>query len=234
MEKLKPVTFPSAGSHPVQLEGMFHLLEGEGPWPAAVVCHPHPLGGGTMHNSVVTVIARALAAGGIMALRFNFRGVERSGGEHDNGRDEQADVAGALDWLLAQPGVDPRRVSMVGYSFGAWVGLSHAQADPRVAAVAAVGLVAWRFDADFYRLRAGRDSGVQTWQFDPDFLRSFTRPKLFVTGERDAFAPPEALRGLVGRLPPPKSLHVVPGTDHFFWGREQEAGRLVAEFIAGL
>ena len=234
MEKLKPVLFPSAGSHPVQLEGLFHFLEGEGPWPAAIVCHPHPLGGGTMHNSVVTAIARALAASGIMALRFNFRGVERSGGEHDNGRGEQADVAGALDWLLTQPGINRQRVSVAGYSFGAWVALSHAQADPRVAAAAAVGLVAWRFDADFYQLSAGRDSGVQTRQFDPDFLRSFTRPKLFVTGEWDAFAPPEAVRGLVDRLPPPKSLCIVPGTDHFFGGREREAGRLVAEFISGL
>jgi alpha/beta superfamily hydrolase len=233
MQKLVPVTFASAGSHPVQLEGVYQLPEGEGPWPAAVVCHPHPLGGGTMHNSVVTAIARALAAQGVLALRFNFRGVERSGGRHDNGRGEQADVAGALDWLLAQPGVDPRRVSVAGYSFGAWVGLSHAQADPRVMVVAAVGLVAWRFDADFYQLRASRDSGVQTWQFDPDFLRSFTRPKLFVTGERDSFAPPEAMRGLLDRLPLPKSLHIVPGTDHFFGGCEQIVGRLVAAFIAG-
>jgi pimeloyl-ACP methyl ester carboxylesterase len=67
-----------------------------------------------------------------------------------------------------------------------------------------------------------------------DFLGSFTLPKLFVTGERDAFAPPEAMRGLVDRLPPPKRLCIVPGTDHFFSGREQEVGRLVAEFIAVL
>jgi alpha/beta superfamily hydrolase len=234
MRRLKPLTFPSSGSHPVQLEGRLHLLEGEGQWPAAVVCHPHPLGGGSMHNNVVVAIARALISRGVMALTFNFRGVGRSGGQHDDGRGEQADVAGALDWLLAQPEVDPWRVSLVGYSFGAWVGLAHARSDPRAAAVAAVGLAAWHYDAEFYQANAHFSLGAKDWQFEPDFLHSFTRPKLFITGAHDPFAPPEALHGLVDRLPPPKILHVVPGADHFLLGHEQEVGELVAEFIAGL
>lgn len=234
MEKLVPVTFPSAGSRPVRLEGLLHRLDGEGQWPAAVICHPHPLGGGTMHNGVVIAIARALLAKGVMALRFNFRGVGGSSGEHDNGRGEQADVAGALDWLLAQPAVDPQRVSVVGYSFGAWVGLAQAQADDRVAAVAAVGLVAWRHDLDFYRATAQPGVNLAAGQFDPDFLQAFARPKLFVVAEHDPFGPPATLHNLVSRLPMPKILHVVPGTDHFFWGRELEVGNLVAEFIAAL
>jgi alpha/beta superfamily hydrolase len=164
-----------------------------------------------MHNSVVTAIARALVARGMLALRFNFRGVGRSEGQHDDGRGERADVAGALDWLLAQPEVDPWRVSVVGYSFGACVGLAQAQTDPRVAAVAAVGLVAQHCDADL--------------------LQAFTRPKLFVTGEYDQLAPIGALQKLVDRLPPPKTLHVALGTDHFWRGREQEAAALVADFF---
>jgi alpha/beta superfamily hydrolase len=230
MEKLKPLRFPSSGSHPVELEGMLHFVEGKGEWPAAVVCHPHPLGGGSMHNGVVLAIARSLAARGVMTLRFNFRGAGQSGGQHDGGRGEQADVAGALDWLLAQPNVDPWRVSVVGYSFGAWVGLTYAQDDARVAAVASVGLVAWHYDADFFKSTARRN-GIEAWQFDANFLQSFTRPKLFVTGEHDTFAPPEKLRGLVDRLPPPKEFHIVRGSDHFLHGREREVGELVAEFL---
>jgi alpha/beta superfamily hydrolase len=167
-----------------------------------------------MHNGVVVAIARALAAGGVMALRFNFRGVEGSGGQHDHGRGEQTDLAGALDWLVAQREVDPGRISVVGYSFGAWVALAHAQTDARVAGVAAVSLVAESCDADS--------------------LQSFARPKLFVTGEYDQLAPPGALGKLVDRLPPPKTLHLVPGADHFWWGREQEVAELVAGFMAGV
>jgi alpha/beta superfamily hydrolase len=214
MEKLRSVSFPSAGSDPMQLEGMLHFFEGQGQWPACVVCHPHPLGGGTMHNNVVTAITEALAAHGVMVLRFNFRGVGGSSGQHDHGRGEQADVAGALDWLLDQPQVDPWRVFLAGYSFGAWIALKHAQTDARVSALAAVGLVAEQCEAGS--------------------MQSFTGPKLFATGEQDSLAPPQPLRRLVEQLPPPKTLHLIPGVDHFWWGREQEAGKLVAGFFASL
>jgi alpha/beta superfamily hydrolase len=187
-----------------------------------------------MHNRVVSTIARSLAARGVTALRFNFRGVERSGGRHDYGRGERADVAGALDWLQAQPGVDLWRLSVVGYSFGAWVGLAHAQDDLRVVGAAAVCLTAWHYDSDFARSHALAGLGTDQWAFDPDFLRAFARPKLFVTGEFDDFAPLPILRRLVDRLPSPKVLHIVRGSDHFLQGREEEVGNVVAEFVAGL
>jgi alpha/beta superfamily hydrolase len=214
MGTLIRISFPSAGSKPVQLEGRLRQMDGEGQWPAAVICHPHPLGGGNMHNGVVVAIARALAARGVMALRFNFRGVGGSEGHHDHGRGERADLAGALDWLLTQPEVDPGRISVVGYSFGAGVTLAHAQTDARVAAVAAVSLV--------------------TEYCDIDSMQSFTRPKFFVTGKYDQLAPPDVLGELVDQLPPPKTLHLVPDADHFWWGREQEVAELVAGFVAGL
>lgn len=213
MPRLKPVVFASAGRRAVRLEGLLHYLGDEGKSPAVVVCHPHPLGGGTMYNGIVVAIAQALVARGVMALRFNFRGVGSSGGEHDGGRGEQADVAGAVDWLLGQHAVDAGHVSLVGYSFGAGVALAYAPSDPRVAAVAAVGLVPEQLDA-----RA---------------MRSFTRPKLFITGEYDQLAPPQALRGLVDQLPSPMELRVVAGADHFWHGREQEVGEMVAQFIGG-
>jgi alpha/beta superfamily hydrolase len=233
IEKTEWITFPSAGSRPVQLEGAFHLPEGEGQCPAAAICHPHPLGGGTMHNSIVKAMARALVERGVATLRFNFRGVEHSEGRYDNGRGEQADVAGALDWLLTQKRVDPGRMAIVGYSFGAWVGLMHAQADRRVAAAAAVALVAWHVDTDFYRVSAGYPVTSELEQFDPDFMQGFRCPKLFISGERDWFISPEAIRKLVDGLPPPKTLTLIPGADHFFSGREQQVGEQVAEFIAG-
>jgi alpha/beta superfamily hydrolase len=189
-------------------------MDGEGLWPAAVISHPHPRGGGNMHNSLVVAIDRALAARRVMALRFNFRGVGSSEGQHDHGRGERNDLAGALDWLLTQPNVDPGRISVVGYSFGACVALAHAQTDARVMTVAAVSLV-----PEYCEVES---------------MQSFARPKLFVTGEYDQLAPPEALGEVFDQLPPPKRLHLVPGADHFWWGREQEVAELVADFVAGL
>jgi len=233
MAQIKPVLFRSAGSAPLDLEGLLHLAAGEGPQPAAVVCHPHPLGGGTMHNAVVAAIARSLVARGITALRFNFRGVGRSEGQHDYGRGERADVAGALDWLLSQPGVDPQWVAVVGYSFGAWVGLAQAQEDPRPTAVVGVGLPAWHYDAGFAQTHALPELGADRWTFDPAFLHSFRRPKLLVSGEFDSFAPLAAVQRFASQLPPPKTLHIVRGADHFFRGQEKAVGEVVAGFIAG-
>jgi alpha/beta superfamily hydrolase len=199
-----------------------------------VICHPHPLGGGDMHNRVVTTMATALCARGVAALRFNFRGVGLSSGDHENGRGEQADVAGALQWLLAQPTVDASRVFVVGYSFGAWVALSHAETDPCVAAIAAVALVPWSYHTDFYQLASASGSPPEPWQFDPGFLETYSRPKLLMTGERDAYSKVAQLRELYERIPEPKVLQVLPNADHFLHGYELEVGDRVAEFLAAI
>lgn len=223
------VTFSSTGSHALRLEGVLHFVEGDGQLPAAVICHPHPLGGGSMHTGVVVAIARELASRGVLALRFNFRGVGASEGVHDNGRGERDDVAGALDWLLAQPAVDPQRVSLAGYSFGACVGLAHAHADPRVSAFVGVGLAVEFCDPD--AMRPFTERGQDLSQPAPGSLPC---PKLFITGERDQLAPPGELLKLVERLPALKSVQIVPGADHFWWGSERKVGELVADFITGL
>lgn len=225
----KPVSFPSAGTNALQLEGVLHAARGSGPLPAAVVCHPHPLGGGTMHNGVVMAIARSLASRGVMALRFNFRGVGASKGAHDHGQGERDDIAGAMNWLAGQPTVDARRVSLVGYSFGACVGLAHALTDPRVAAFAAVGLPVTLCDVDLLHALTADDRDAS--QAAPGPLAC---PKFFITGQRDQLAPPGDMLGLVERLPAPKQARIVPGADHFWWGSESEVGKQVAEFIAGL
>jgi len=212
--RIKPVRFPARGDEGIELEGMLHYREGDGQWPAAVVCHPHPMGGGTMNNSIVAAIARALVERGVVTLRFNFRGVGRSGGRHEGGRGEQADVAGAIDWLLAQPTVDAWRVGLAGFSFGAAVALYVAARDPRVVGLAAVGLPADRVDVAA--------------------AATLTRPKFFITGELDRLAPPGPLRGLVEKLPPPKEIVIEPGVDHFWRDREDDVAARVAGFLAGL
>ena len=229
MVKQNSVTFSSTGSRTLQLEGVLHLVERDGQLPAAVICHPHPLGGGSMHNGVVVAIARALASQGVLALRFNFRGVGASEGVHDNGRGERDDVAGALDWLLAQPAVDPQRVSLVGYSFGACVGLVHAFSDPKVSAFAGVGLAVEFCDPDAMRPFTGGDQDLS--QPAPGTRMC---PKLFITGERDQLAPPGGLLKLVEGLPEPKSVQIVPGADHFWLGSERKVGELVADFVTGV
>ncbi len=206
----RPVAFPAAGGGPL-LEGALHALEGSGPFPAAVICHPHPLMGGDMDNTVVVAVEHALVRRGWMTLRFNFRGAGGSAGSFDEGRGEMDDVAGALDFLCARPDVEASRLAVVGYSFGAEVGLRHAARDPRVGWLAGLAL-------------------IQELYASP-FLDADPRPKLFVAGDRDPWAPAAPLREYVARLRSPKRLHLVPGANHILGGCEDEAAALVADFL---
>ncbi len=205
------VNFSASGDGPL-LEGVLHLPVGSGSFLAAVVCHPHPMMGGTMDNLIVVAVCRTLAARGWVALRFNFRGAGRSAGSFDDGRGEMDDVAGAVNFLCARPEVDANQLAFVGYSFGAGVGLRHAVRDPRVKWLTGIAL-------------------VQEHYTDP-FLDADQRPKLFIAGEHDPWAPPDALSEYVARLSPPKTLHIIPGTDHFFGGREAEVATLIADSLA--
>jgi len=226
---LRPVSFSSACERSLRLEGVLHIPELEGRLPSAVICHPHPLGGGSMNNGIVVEMARALAARGVIALRFNFRGVGASEGVHDDGRGERDDVAGALEKLLAQPNVDPDRVALVGYSFGACVGLACAQKDPRVSAFAAVGLsLEFCYSGGIDAITEEDEGDIGSATESPAF------PKLFITGDRDQLAPPGQLLKLVEQLPEPKDVEIVSGADHFWWGAEQEVAARVADFVAGL
>jgi hypothetical protein len=167
----------------------------DAPVAAAVVCHAHPLHGGMMHFKVVFRIAKALQEQRLAVLRFNFRGVGRSEGVHDDGRGEQDDAVAALAELERRlPGLP---LVMAGFSFGSVVALRVAAREPRVRAVAALGFPLVRF-GDAATLQAPR------------------QPRLFVQGERDQFGAGDALRALVDPLPPPKELVVVPGASHFF------------------
>ncbi|MDD5288422.1 MAG: CocE/NonD family hydrolase, partial [Dehalococcoidales bacterium] len=129
------VTFPCGG---VQLEGVLHLPEGTGRFPAVVICHPHPLYGGDMDNNVVVAICSALVKSAIVCLRFNFRGAGDSGGSFGGGVGEQDDVKAALDFLANSPQIDSMRIGLAGYSFGGSVVLPVALMDSRVKQLALI------------------------------------------------------------------------------------------------
>ena len=177
---------------------------------AALVCHPHPVYGGTLHNKVVFHTMKALNSFGFPVLRVNFRGTGLSEGEHAGGADEVEDVRAALDWLEREFTLP---IVFAGFSFGAAVGLRAACPDERVTALIGLGLPATAIDDRTY---------------DFEFLCSCTKPKLFVSGSRDQFAPPGKLEALVASFAEPKKLVRIEAGDHFFAGRLKEL-RLVVE-----
>jgi hypothetical protein len=174
------------------------LMHPDGPARAgAVVCHADPMQGGVMHFKVVFRAAKALQHEGLAALRFNFRGVGRSEGTHDQGRGEQNDVRAALDEMGRRfPG---RPLMLGGFSFGSVMALRVGLSDARVRAVFALGFPARHVP-------------------DTSFLDGSRIPRLFVQGERDEFGPEATIRALVEPLPPPRELVVIPESDHFFSG----------------
>ena len=182
---------------------------------AAVVCHPHPMFGGTLHNKVVFHTMKALNNFGFPVLRFNFRGTGLSQGEHDHGEGEVEDVRTALDWLDAEFHLP---LLFAGFSFGAAVGLRAACSDARVRAVIGVGVPVAPVAADTEEPRL----------YTFDFLGDCTKPKLFVSGARDRFGPRARLEALVAAVPEPKKLVVIEGADHFFEGRLRELREAIA------
>jgi hypothetical protein len=180
---------------------------------AAVVCHPHPLYGGTLHNKVVFHTMKALNGFGYPVLRFNFRGAGLSQGEHDYGKGESEDVRTALDWMEREFHLP---LIFAGFSFGAAVGLGVACADARVEAVIGLGLPVAAIDDRVY---------------DFEFLQSCMKPKLFVSGDRDQFGPSAKLEKVVKALPEPKKLAIVEGADHFFEGRLRELRGTIESWI---
>ena len=179
---------------------------------AALVCHPHPLFGGTMHNKVVFAAAKALNGFGFPVLRFNFRGVGTSAGEHDEGRGEVADVRVALDYLAERFALP---ILFAGYSFGAATGLRAAVAHPQVAGVVLIGAPV-HVDGRHYSYEA---------------LHASPLPKLLVSGTRDQFAPAEQLQEIFASAAEPKKLVMVPETDHFFGGQLEALREALREWV---
>jgi alpha/beta superfamily hydrolase len=185
---------------------------------AAVVCHPHPLFGGTLHNKVVFHTMKALNSFGFPVLRFNFRGAGLSQGEHDQGNGEVEDVRTALDWLDAEYHLP---LVFAGFSFGAAVGLRAACADARVRLAIGVGTP----------VVPVAEATEEPRVYALDFLQHCARPKLFVSGARDQFGPRAKLEALVASLSEPKKLVIIEGADHFFEGRLHELREAIEAWV---
>lgn len=192
------------------LEGVLEFDEGAPPSAVAVICHPHPLFGGTMHNKVVFRTAEAFQQAGFATLRFNFRGVGGSPGTHDDGNGEQDDARAALDYLVGlYPGVP---VALSGFSFGGGVCLSYGPTDPRVRLLWAVA------------------PGVGRRDFS--HLAFCDTPKGVVQGTADELCPLADLEAAWPGWADPKFRVLIEGADHFFIGRLQEMQAALHAFLA--
>ena len=180
---------------------------------AALVCHPHPVFGGTLHNKVVFHAMKALNGFGFPVLRFNFRGAGLSEGLHDHGNGEAEDVRAALDWLEREYTLP---IIFAGFSFGAAVGLRVACPDDRVNALIGLGTPI---------------APVDDRNYEFTFLQSCAKPKLFVSGTRDQFGPKAKLQAMVDALPEPKRLVLIDSADHFFEGRLRELRESIEEWL---
>ena len=165
----------------------------------AVIAHPHPPSGGTMHNKVVYHTMKAFTHFGLPVLRFNFRGTGLSEGVHDEGRGEVDDVRAAVSYMHA---MFKRPVIFAGFSFGSNVGLRATCGDPRVAGLVGLGLPV---------RAAGRDYHYR-------FLPTCTQPKLFISGDHDEFCPIDVLDSFLELAPEPKQRVIIAGAEHFFQG----------------
>ena len=195
-----------------RLEAILKESPEQPPRAVALVLHPHPLGGGTMHNKVVFRAAAALNDSGLTTLRINFRGVGQSSGSHDEGRGELDDVRAALDYLEANyPGLP---ITLCGFSFGARVGLEVGIDDIRVLNLISIG--------------------TPLNKYDFSFLEACRKPILFVHGEEDEFGAVKEVEQLARRLQQQTQvgLRIIPGADHFFAGHLEEFKQAIEEWAS--
>jgi alpha/beta superfamily hydrolase len=203
---MKKIEFPC---HDITLEGVLALPEGNGPFGLVVVCHPHPLYGGNMYNNVVHAICEKLGERSLAWLKFNFRGVGKSGGRFGGGLGEKDDARAAISFAEKQTKIDAGKMGTCGYSFGSTVAFAVAVEDMRVQAVA----------------------GISPFIQPAELLDHYTKPKLFISGANDEFINPHDLERLVAKLPEPKECVIYPGVDHFWGGSENSMAEKVSQFF---
>ncbi len=194
-----------------KLEALLNQGQPDAPY-AALVCHPHPLGGGTMHNKVVYHAAKAFQAVGLPVLRFNFRGTGRSQGQHDHGHGEKDDVRAALDWLAEE---FHKPILFAGFSFGSFVGLRVCCADARVRGVVGLGLPVHAEGRDYHY----------------NFLMDCPKPKLFISGTRDQYGPRGKVAAVIAPVPEPSEMVWIEDADHFFAGKLDEVRHAILAWM---
>ena len=194
-----------------RLEGLLEEPHERDPWCAAVVCHPHPQFGGTLHNKAVYRLARGLRRAGIVVLRFNYRGVGRSQGEYGNLEGEIEDARAALAWLRARyPALD---YALAGFSFGA--------------------RVITRLGCETGGARFLLAAGFPTSMGGAEYLEHCATPKIFVQGTHDQFGPRADLEAAFARWSPPKRIEWIEAAGHFFAGGLEALEERVAAVASG-
>lgn len=179
-----------------QLEAILKEPKGETKG-VGLVCHPHPLGGGTMHNKVVFRAAAGLLDAGLITLRFNFRGVGASTGLHGEVEGGKEDVRDAIDYLAEKYPGQP--ITLAGFSFGSRTGMEVGLSDDRVVRLISIGTPVDKYE-------------------DYDFLLNVRKPILFIHGDQDEFGTIENLRRLVDEVAKntDAQLVVIKNSGHFF------------------
>jgi len=180
----------------------------DSPCPGVVLCHPDPRYGGNMDNNIIMAVSWALTGKGIAGMRFNSRGVGRSRGFFGGGVPEQDDARAALSFLVQQEEVDSGRVGIMGYSFGGKVALPVGGSSSAIKAIAGVSPV-----------------------IPPGVLADCAKPKLIVCGSEDDVVSPFLVLQEAANMAEPKTVEVIPGVDHFWWGYEEKVAEMVAEFF---
>ena len=183
------------------------------PEASVLLCHPHPLFGGTLHNKVVYHAMKTFTELGLPVLRFNFRGAGRSHGSHDYGRGEQDDAQAGVRWLTGEYGVP---VLLAGFSFGAHVALRCGCHEPAVAALISLGTPVEAGDR----------------QYTYEFLKTCRKPKLFLSGSHDPFGPIDRVKAALAEAAEPKQLQWIAGADHFFVGKFAEMQQALRDWLA--
>ena len=192
------------------LEGVINLKPGAATRAVAVLAHPLPTAGGTMHTKAVYHAAKALARIDCPVLRFNFRGVGRSAGSFSGGHGEQDDFRAALEFMIARyPDVTP--IWAGGMSFGSWIAMTVGAEHPRVTAL--IGIA----------------PPVNKYNYSPSVAAG--KPTFIIHGERDEVIPLKEVRKFYGALPEPKELVVIDGADHLFDGRVSEVGDAIEDLL---
>jgi uncharacterized protein len=206
----RAIAFYTRGQPSFVLEGILHEPTRVERAPVIVLCHPQPASS-DMHDALTANLARRLASAGMVALRFNFRGVGHSQGQQTDGRLEALDLAGAIDVVLTRPGVNPAKVCVVGHSFGAYIALLYAPFEPRIRTLVAISL-------PLFRAAGG-------------FPKAFERPQLFVTGEFDEICPLYKLEPFVEQQQGPKGIKVITGARHLMRGYEEATTNTIVKYV---
>ena len=197
-------------SDDLKLEGILYSPKEVDNCPAAIVIHPHPQFGGSMHNNVVDAVCEGLEHS-MVALKFNCRGVGRSEGYSTGGEVEGNDVRAAIEFLKTNETIDKTRIAFIGYSWGTYVGLPVTYQNPDIS------------------ILVGISCPVGLWNYN--YLQDCVKPKLLTVGTYDQFAPEEKIKKLFDNLKDPKELFIL-ATDHFYMGQEKNLATKISSFLA--